>query len=302
MTVGGGYRLSDDHVGNSAFLAFLPAHRTMQWGNLFAQQEWILQPELRFTTGLRLEYNPFTHVDFLPSLKLAWAPADDKLLWAGLSRAVRAPSRIDTDFYLTLPEGTLAGGPDFRSEIANTLSLGWRAQTGDTLSYSMTAFYSRYDHLRSIKATSSSTSVLANEIKGWVNGIEGWAGYQLTNNWSFDAGALVQKEHFKGDNLAISSPGNDSPMQFNLRSKWNVNANQELDIFLRHVGKLPKPVIRAYTAVDARYGWRFSTSTELALTGRNLFDPRHKEFASSSNSSAGSQIARSIDLSLTARF
>src|SRR5204862_383263 len=36
---GGGYRRADDHVSNTAAIAFLPADRNLRWGNLFVQDE-----------------------------------------------------------------------------------------------------------------------------------------------------------------------------------------------------------------------------------------------------------------------
>jgi len=52
----------------------------------------------------------------------------------------------------------------------------------------------------------------------------------------------------------------------------------ELDIIVRHVGELPDPVVPAYTAVDARLGWKADRNLELSLTLQNIFDPSHAEF------------------------
>lgn len=300
---GGGYRISDDRIKNSAVLAFLPANRKLHWANLFAQQEFSLRPGLRFTAGAKLEFNDYTGLELLPNLKLAWKPDDGKLLWTGLARAVRAPSRIDREFFVPgAPPFLFAGGTDFRSEIANTLDLGFRAQHGATLAYSLVLFHSRYDHLRSVD-TDNGAFVLRNQIKGRVDGLEAWASYQLTSSWSLRAGALLLHERFSGGNLAQSPPGNDPRSQWTLGSKLNIDDRRDLDVSLRRVGKLPSPAVPAYTAVDARFGWRVSKGLELSLTGRNLFDRRHQEFASGSGAPAANpQIERSIDMALTARF
>ena len=50
------------------------------------------------------------------------------------------------------------------------------------------------------------------------------------------------------------------------------------ELSARRVGALPNPVVPAYTAVDARLGWRMTPTVELSLTGNNLVDPRHPEW------------------------
>lgn len=300
---GGGYRVSDDQVGNTAALAFLPAQRMLRWANLFVQQERPLAPGVQLIAGGKLETNDYTGLEFLPSLKLAWKPQDDELLWVGLARAIRAPSRLDTEFFVPAPYN-FAGGPDFKSEIANTLELGWRAQTGQSLSYSTVVFHSEYERLRSVDPLPNGLIVFGNQIRGQINGVEAWASYQASQTLSFDASVVVLDERFSGPNLASSSPGNDPRLQWTLGSKWNISGSQQLDIKLRHVGELPSPVIPAYTAMDVRYAWQVSKGTDLAVIGRNLFNPRHSEFASGSGALAKNpvQLESALRVALTVRF
>jgi iron complex outermembrane receptor protein len=65
-----------------------------------------------------------------------------------------------------------------------------------------------------------------------------------------------------------------------LRSSYDVGAGQEFDVTVRRVGALPRPAVPAYTAVDARWGWRIRPGVELSVIGQNLLDPRHAEFGS----------------------
>lgn len=300
---GGGYRLSNDQVGNTAVLAFLPARRMLRWANLFVQQERPLAPGVQLIAGGKLETNDYTGLELLPSLKLAWKPQDDELLWVGLARAIRAPSRLDTEFFVPAPYN-FAGGPDFKSEIATTLELGWRAQTGQSLSYSTVVFHGEYQRLRSVDPLPNGLIVLGNQIRGQVNGAEAWASYQASKTLSFDAGVVVLDESFSGPNLASSSPGNDPQVQWTLGTKWNISGSQQLDIKLRHVGELPSPVIPAYTAVDVRYAWQVSKGTDLAVIGRNLFGPGHSEFASGSGALAKNPVLweSALRVALTVRF
>lgn len=301
---GFGYRVSDDNVGNTAVLAFLPARRKLHWANLFVQQERTVLPGVKLTVGAKLESNHYSGVEFLPNLKLAWKPAEDRLLWASVSRAVRAPSRIDAEIFIPgKPPYQLAGGPDFRSELANTLELGMRAQLGN-LTTTLVGFHSEYDQLRSVDKLASGVLVLGNQIKGRVNGLEASLTYQATKTWSVSASTLMLNESFNGPNLAQSSPGNDPKSQWTLVSKWDISQSMQADLLIRHVGSLPSPLVPATTTVDARYGWSISKNLELAVAARNLFDARQQAFASGSSSPIVNpiQLERAINISMTVKF
>lgn len=123
---GANYRYGVDQVTNSAALAFLPADVNQEWASLFAQDEIALRPDLHLTLGARVERNDYTGVELLPNARLAWKFSDDQLLWSAISRAVRAPSRIDRDLFVpSRAPFLLTGGPDFRSEIADVFEVGY---------------------------------------------------------------------------------------------------------------------------------------------------------------------------------
>src|SRR6266550_3811258 len=115
---GGGYRLINDRVGNTAGLAFLPAHVARQWFTAFAQDEIALAPErLHVTLGAKVEHNDYTGFEVQPSGRLNWTIRPSRTLWAAISRAVRTPSRIDRELFAPAqPPFFLAGGPNFHSE------------------------------------------------------------------------------------------------------------------------------------------------------------------------------------------
>ncbi|CAN7551800.1 TonB-dependent receptor [Pseudoduganella sp. LjRoot289] len=302
-TVGGGYRVASDHVRNSALLAFLPAQRMLHWANLFAQQQRPLTPELRLIAGIRAESNDDTGIEWLPSVKLAWKAGAAQTLWAALARVVRAPARLDTDLYSPAkPPFMIAGGPDFKSELANKLELGWRAQGRSSLTYAATLFHSRYHRLRST-SRSAAGLVLDNQIAARATGLEAWASYQAAPDWTLDAGVLLQRQRLRGP-VASAPPGNDPRHQFSAGSKWNAGAGWEFDLALRHVGALSTPAVPAYTAVDAHLGWRLSPALELRLSAADIFHRGHVEFRSGSGTASANpvRIERSLALALTARF
>jgi len=288
-TWGAGYRVATDHVTGSAILAFLPGDLTMRWWNVFAQDEIALAPDLRLTAGAKFEANPFSATDFLPSLRLGWALRPNSLLWGALSRAVRAPARLDRDLFAPgNPPYLLAGGPDFRSEISNVVEVGYRAQPSPRLSYSVSVYRNYHERLRSLEPTGTGSFIIGNKMTGTTTGLEAWGGYQVAGNWRLAAGVLLLRQNIRlqpgsGDPNGPSEAGNDPSSQWSLRSSYDVPAGKlfgrgEFDVTLRRVGALLNPAVPAYTAVDARYGWTIRRGVEVSLTGQNLLDAAHPEF------------------------
>jgi iron complex outermembrane receptor protein len=302
LTWGLGNRRSRDHVTNSAVLAFLPADRSLRWTSLFAQDEIKLRERLHLTVGARLERNPFTGEEFLPSVRLAWKPRLANLAWAAVSRAVRAPSRIDREFFAPgqPPFTTIAGGADFRSEVSDVFEVGYRDQPSLRISYSATLFYSRHDHLRTLQAGPGGAFVIGNEMEGSTTGIEAWGSFQATPGWRLSAGATVLDQDLRlksasADPSSIAVAGNDPDYQLSLRSIHDLGSRRQLDVRLRHVAALPDPEVPHYTALDLRYAWQLGRALELSVTGSNLLDKRHAEFGAPASRS---EIERSIFLAV----
>jgi len=285
---GTGYRRAHNDMRNTPLFGFVPAARTLSWKNVFAQDEINLGKTLDLTLGLKAESNDYTGWEFLPSARLAWKPSNSQMLWGGVSRAVRAPARLDRD--LRVPSTAIpgfgffiAGGPNFVSEVANVFELGYRAQPISRLTYSVTAFHSIYDKLRSGQPAPNAN--VQNMIEGSVNGIEAWATFQATSSWRLMSGFSTLHKHLRlkpgsTDPTGPSNLGNDPDQQWMLRSSYNFTEKIEFDVIVRHVSSLPQPAVPGYTAVDARLGWRATRNLDLALTFQNMFDPLHTEFGS----------------------
>jgi iron complex outermembrane receptor protein len=291
ITWGAAYREARDRVRNTAQLAFLPADRSLRWASIFAQDEVALREDLHLEAGLRLEHNVYTGMESMPSLRLEWKRPDASLLWASLSRSVRSPSRVDRDLFAPAQAPfILAGGPNFRSEIAKVAELGYRAQPSHSTSFSVTAFHSIYDHIRSVEPGPAGAFVIGNDISGTSSGIEAWGTYQATENWRLKTGgvALRQRLHVgsaspPGSNAAAE--GNDPTSHWSIHSMHDLAPGHELDLELRRVGALPDPAVPAYTALNVRYGWQVTRQLEISLSGENLLDRRHVEFGPASSRS-----------------
>lgn len=277
---GGGTRHARDHATPGVLTAFLPGDRKLHWTNLFAQDEFAVSENLTVTLGAKLESNVYTGVEFLPNLRLAWKPSGDQLLWGALSRAVRAPSRIDREFYFPgRPPYFINGGPNVQSEVAYVTEVGYRAQLGRYASFSATVFHHDYDKLRSGQPP---PAIVENKIEGTVSGIEAWGGYQVGSNWKITAGALWQERDLRKkpgstDPVGPSALGNDPKYQLMLRSALAITSAHDLDIRVRRVGALPNPAVPAYTSVDIRFGWQIDPRLNVSVVVGNAFDRKHVE-------------------------
>lgn len=290
---GGGYRYAVDNAQthfipqNPLPFEFIPNHRKLDWAKVFAQDEIALSQAVNLTLGLKAESNVYTGIEYLPSARLAWKPDTSQLIWGAVSRAVRAPARLDRDFnlYLYIPSlsikaPVIIGGPAFQSEVANVIEIGYRAQPSDVVSYSITVHRSFYDKLRSGQPP---PAVIQNMMYGTTSGIEAWGSYQATQIWRLSGGLTVLRERFalypgSLDSDGFTDLGNDPANTWMLRSTLNLTSRHDFDVTVRHVSALPSPAVPQYTAVDAGLAWRPKSKVELSLTAQNLFVPAHAEF------------------------
>jgi len=289
---GGGYRESRDNIENYPSQAFMPPDTTLRWASLFAQDTLGITDDVDLTLGAKVERNSYTGNEFLPTARVGWRMGQERFMWGAVSRAVRAPSRIDRDLFIpATPPYALAGGSDFDSEVATVYELGFRARPSDRWSYSVTAFRHDYDRLRSIGLNESFQPTFQNALEGTSTGLEAWGRWQVMPAFSLSGGLVVQdvKVNVKAGEVDLGgrpSLGNDPDHWVKLRASWAITPRLEADAFVRYYGALPAPAVPSYTAVDLRVGWRAMPSLELALVVQNLFDDKHVEWGASPNRAA----------------
>jgi iron complex outermembrane receptor protein len=284
---GAQYRAGRDRLGNSAYVAFLPAKLSQSWVSLFAQDEIELADTLRLTLGARAERNSYTGTEFLPTARLAWKWAPQHLLWIAASRTVRAPSRLDHDTFVPgQPPFLLRGGPDVEAETARVYELGYRGRPTPQTTFSATAFHADYDRLRTQQIDPSFTYVYFNNgMQGRTRGLELWGSWQVVPQWRLHAGYSrlwqdLRLKPWSNDAAAVAATEGVNPSQWwQLRSAFDLGDRVDLDLALRHVGTLALPRVPRYTTLDVRVGWRPRAGVELSLTGRNLTGGGHGEFS-----------------------
>lgn len=285
VLLGAGYRYSRDRTDTPGpALAFIPGDKSLAWAHAFAQDEIALGEDLRLTLGVKVETNVYTGAEFLPNLRLAWQADPHRLFWSALTRAVRAPARLDREFYqpARAPHVILNGGPGFAAEIVDVAEVGYREQLTRSLYWSATAFYNRFDRLRSVEPYPDGPRI-ENRLDGRVYGVEAWGEWRALPTWRLAIGAVRQHVEFErepgsSDVAGLASLSFDPKGWWTVRSIHDLAHDVELDFSVRRVGAMPAVGAPAYTAVDARLGWRPIPPLELSVTVQNALDPGHVEW------------------------
>ena len=289
VIVGGHARASrGDDTGNAAFF-FDPRVRVSTIAGVFVQDEITLSPRrVALIVGSKFERNTFTGVETQPSVRVRWTPSSRRTLWGAVSRAVRLPTRFDTDLRFTNPVTravTLTGSMDFDSEKVVAFEAGYRAEIAGRLSLDVAGYRNIYDDLRSqeFPAAAGQPIVLRNMMNARTWGTELSGTLLVTPGWRVQTGYVYMRQAFKFD-AGSRDPTrgfnefNDPTHTFKLRTAFDLPKGFEADAFLRHIGRLPHPVIPAYGELDARIGWRWSPRWEISLIGQNLLHAQHEEF------------------------
>ncbi|RSZ59921.1 TonB-dependent receptor [Massilia atriviolacea] len=311
---GGGYRHAWDRVSGGTALAFFPADKDLRWANVFAQDKIELSDTLRMSIGVKLEHNTYTGTETLPSMRMAWNASPTSVLWAAVSRSVRAPSRFDRDLWVRNATGgySIAGGPGFVAETVRVAELGYRAQPLPSLSYSMSVFASDYDRLRTLEPLAATgqggaaqRAEFANLGEANTRGLEFWSRWQPVPRWRLVAGLVLQDIDASLDpasrdsSAALGIGTNDPASYWSLRSSHELSDALQAELALRRVGQLPQPPVPAYYELDVRMAWQPRRHLELALAGRNLLHASHAEFGAPATRR---MIERAVSLQLSARF
>jgi iron complex outermembrane recepter protein len=281
-----GYRLQQDHTARG----LVPLNRDMPLYSGFVQDEITLAPELlKLTIGSKFLHDVFSGFEIQPSARITWTRDRQHTIWAAVSRAVRTPTRFDSDVTLSAIK--------FHSEKVIAYELGYRVQPVDRLSLSLAGFYNHYNDIRSIDSNASSTTplILANsqraeswgfELSGRFQAMEWWrlrGGYTYFNKSIWPTSAKV-------DPVSTEFEGVDPRHQFLLQSIMDLPRHLQLDLVARYADVLPAGSVTTrippYFTFDMRLAWQLR-HFEISLVGQNLLEDQHIE-------TGRSQIPRSI--------
>ncbi len=302
ITWGLGYRISIDQVDNSNLLVFDPSHAAHQTISAFVQDEiQVVKDKLRLTLGSKFEYNDYSGFEVQPSARLLWSIDKRQAAWGAISRAVRTPSRLDTDLVINtvVPPGpnvvSIVGDPDFDSEEVLAYELGYRIEPVDYWAIDVAAFFNSYDRLQSIEAGTPFVAptpppphtvipfTLANNLHGNTYGLEVGSTWKIRDWWVIRGAYTYLEEDLEAeagstDTTSVAAAGNNPHNQIYLHSGMDLPHNVQFDCNVRFVDTLPTSGVSSYIAVDVRVAWQPAKNWELAVVAQNLFDDRHPEF------------------------
>jgi iron complex outermembrane receptor protein len=331
-----GYRYTTDLILGSLTVFENPASSAHQIFDGFFQDEIALVPNrLYLTGGMKLEHNDYTGFEVMPSVRLAWAPSAHHTLWLAISRAVRAPSRYDTNLVLNIGNvGTsgsvdllrLYGNPQFQDERLIAYEMGYRTALGNHVSIDLAAYFDDYDNLQTTEPAASfseptplpahvvSPLIYENLMNGEVHGLEVAANVKVTDRWTFSPGYAFERIHMHTDPTSADTQtapfveGAAPHHSAQLRSRFDLPKNVALDAAAYAVGRLtnqgpfPTVTIPAYTRLDVGLTWKPWEQTSFSLVGQNLLQDHHLEFEDVNGALQASQIRRSGYAKVTWRF
>jgi iron complex outermembrane recepter protein len=209
------------------------------------------------------------------------------MLWGGLSRAVRRPTRLDEDIVFATPFGlpTLRGNDQFEAEVLIASEIGYRAQLRPQLSFDVTVFHHDYDDLRSQDAAPTFPFfpvTLGNTLEGESDGVELGVNVQPMPWWRSHVGytwlnTQVRRQPGSRDVSGGTSEINDPHHLFNARTSFDLPHAVELDAIVRAVGALPNPAAPGFAELTLRAAWRPRPAVELSLIGQDLLHDHHPE-------------------------
>ena len=304
-----GYRQIHDDIRNTKLLAFLPPQIIRRRYSAFVLDDIALIKErLALTLGTKIEHNDYTGFEIQPSIRMAFQIDRREMAWGAISRALRTPSRIDTELFIPAqPPFLVAGDPDFKSERSLGYELGYRTHLHDRVSLSASTFYNDYTDLRSLEQVNPPRPVpmvIGNGLKGTSYGLEMTADYNVTDWWRLRGGFTEMRIHIRPqptstDRTSGSGESHDPNRHVVLRSSLEPVSGFQIDSAFRFVGEIANQRLPGYAEMDLRVAWQPHRSLEFSVTGQNLLHDRHAEFGSPASRH---EIARSVYGKVVWRF
>ena len=304
------YRYGHDKIagqplqnGSILFTASPPSVNDQVYSGFIQDELTLIDNKLWLTVGSKFEHNDYSGFEGQPSAKIMWAPHNQHRLWAGVSRAVRTPSRGDQDAtglvnvippqppFVPPIATNFRGNPNFGSEEVITYEAGYRTSFLKSLSLDVTGFYNDYRDLRqSLPGTPSFNGsflevpiTFDNSLQGKTYGIETAVVWQMLDWWRWDV-------NYSWLRTELDSPIGDprtgiSPDQrVSVRGALSPRDDLDLDFWFRYVGSnfalVPdgNGLIKPYVTLDLRLAWRPMKNLEFSLVGQNLLAQKHLEY------------------------
>jgi iron complex outermembrane receptor protein len=307
---------------------FLPQHQTDLIYSGFVQDEIsFFKRRLSVTVGTKLEHNNYTGFEVQPSGRLLWNRTPRESVWGSVSRAVRTPSRLDTDVEVTDYAGTSSGlpvylrvdgNPQFQSEELIAYETGYRRLVTPHCYVDVALFYNDYNDLYSfqvgapfLEASPAPPHAIiplltSNGIKGNTKGIEvspDWKpvkGWELRASYSYLDMELENKANSNDPTSVAGYEGSSPRHQVVIQSFVNLPKKMDFDQTYRYVSALPAQTVNGYQTMDTRFGWHITRELEVSVGGQNLLQPHFAQFGGDPGGPV--EVKRSVYAKLVWRF
>jgi iron complex outermembrane receptor protein len=274
------------------------------------------------TVGAKLEHNAYSGLELQPSGRVSWAIDAGNTLFGSLTRAVRTPSRVETD-YTTTSLTSMAGptfvrllpNPDFVPEELIAYEVGHRIRVSNV--YLTTSAF--FNQLTNVLSTELGTTVVEtapgtprlilpvrflNGLHGNSHGVELTSEVRPTSWWRSAANYSLVRIQLTRDAASRDvsqerrNEGLSPRHQFQLSSSIDLPRRVTFDWQLRAVSELRAGPVPAYSTSDVRVAWQSSAGVELAVLGQNLHQPHHVEWR---DGAAATELQRAAIVTVTLR-
>ncbi|MBN1764550.1 MAG: TonB-dependent receptor [Sedimentisphaerales bacterium] len=306
---GVGYRMVHGRHKNAEDVIIDPVTRTVDVFSGFIQDSIdLIEDELTFSVGSKLEYNDFTGFECQPSVRLAWIPNEHHCLWGAVSRAVRVPGSQEEDMSLAVtavqPDMAvwIVGSQKLKSDTVIAYEMGYRVRPSSTLFFDVTAFFNDYDHLRAVAVDPDNPLIqrLNYDQTGQTYGLE-WAA-----NWNVCENLLIQANytwldvelHGDKETLERATPQNMA----GIHSFYDITKDLELNTLAYYNDQASAALAGSYIRMDVGLNWHVSEQMEIGVWGQNLLDNTHPEYKEDVLSSDYTEVPRSYYVQMTYRF
>jgi len=267
------YRTSNDEASGPG-LELVRDSNVSSVATAFVQDEIQVARRFRVTIGTKLQYDPVSHLQLQPTLRLLFKASERQTIWAAATSAVRTPSQNELYGRTTVgafPDGAgnvalivVTGNSELKPERVESYEVGYRLQATPNLAFDATAFHNRMRDIGGTEAKqpfvdSSGRTIIPliieNTVNANANGAEFFVTDAIAANWNVALGySFFQVSAIDDEGLRSSSEIGKiaTPRhQLQLRSFIQLSRQLELDSWAYYVGRIASDV-PSYLRLDAQ--------------------------------------------------